>query len=288
MRLPTWSRPAALLATWCLLGAAPAGAAPLAPVDCVIIPAETVRLSTPVAGIVAEVPVERGDTVQRGDVVALLDSTMEEIALALAQARAGNRTRIRSLEARVAFLEAQAERNAGLARQSVVAETVVTESRLEAEVAREDLAEARLSLELATLEATQAAALLDQKTLRAPVDGVITERLISPGEYRDTQSHFATMARLDVLRVEAFAPIGHYQHVHVGQAVTIRPEEPIGGEYAATITVVDRVFDAATATFGIRMALPNPGLKLPAGLRCEVLFQGAVAAARDGQSTRNE
>jgi membrane fusion protein, multidrug efflux system len=281
MRRPAWSQPTTLLAASCLLGAAPAGAAPLAPVDCVIIPAETVRLSTPVAGIVAEVPVERGDTVRRGDVVALLDSTMEEIALTLAKARAGNRTRIRSLEARVAFLEAQAERNAGLARQSVVAETVVTESRLEAEVAREDLAEARLSLELAGLEATQAAALLDQKTLRAPIDGVVTERLISPGEYRDTQSHFATLARLDVLRVEAFAPIGYYEHLQIGQPVTIRPEQPIGGDYGATITVIDQVFDAATATFGLRMALPNPKLTLPAGLRCEVVFEGNIAAVKE-------
>jgi membrane fusion protein, multidrug efflux system len=235
------------------------------------------RLSTPVAGIVAEVLVERGDNVRRGDVVARLDATIEEIAFTLAQAKAGNQTRIRSLEARVAFLEAQADRQAGLAERNVVAETVVTEARLEAEVARQELDEARLGLVLAGMEATQAEALLDQKTLRAPIDGVVTERLISPGEFRDTQSHFATLARLDVLRVEAFAPISYYEHLQIGQAVTIRPEDPIGGSHGATITVIDRVFDAATATFGLRMELPNPKLMLPAGLRCEVVFQDAVA-----------
>jgi len=46
----------------------------------------------------------------------------------------------------------------------------------------------------------------------------------------------------------------------------------IGGTYAATVTVVDRVLDAASGTFGVRLTLPNPDLQLPAGIRCKVRF----------------
>ena len=53
----------------------------------------------------------------------------------------------------------------------------------------------------------------------------------------------------------------------------VRPEEPIGGIYTATTTVVDQVLDAASNTFGVRLALPNPGLRLPAGIRCKVSFE---------------
>jgi len=42
----------------------------------------------------------------------------------------------------------------------------------------------------------------------------------------------------------------------------------------ARVTVVDRVIDAASGTFGVRLALPNPDLKLPAGLKCRVKFAG--------------
>ncbi|WP_201158154.1 efflux RND transporter periplasmic adaptor subunit [Rhodobaculum claviforme] len=264
------ARTLALAAGWAL---AAGGAAALTPVSCLIQPEDTVRLATPVAGIVAEVPVERGDIVTAGTVVARLDSTLEDIALALAEARAANPSRIHSLEARVAFLEAQLDRNERLATRDAVPEATVQESRLERAVARLELDEAHLARTLAGIEADQSRALLAQKTLRAPIAGVVTERLISPGEFRDPQQgHLVTIARLDVLRVEAFAPIAHYAELEVGREVTIRPEAPFGGAWPATITIIDRVFDAATATFGLVMRLENADLLLPAGLRCEVDF----------------
>lgn len=262
-------RAAALAAT---LAAGAAQAADLAPVSCLIEPEAVVQLATAVAGVVAEVAVERGDRVAAGQVIARLDGRVEAIARDLARTRATNEGRVRALEARLAFLDAQAARTAALSDRSAISATQADEARMQAEMAREELAEAHLAVRLAGIEAEQAEALLEQKTVRAPFDGLITERLLSPGEYRDGQTHIATIVRLDVLRVEAFAPIAYFPHLTLGQTVTIRPEAPIGGAYRATVTVIDRVFDAATGTFGFRMALPNPDLALPAGLRCEVEF----------------
>ena len=52
----------------------------------------------------------------------------------------------------------------------------------------------------------------------------------------------------------------------------MKPEAPLTGEYTAKVTVVDRVVDAASGTFGVRLELPNHDLKLPAGLKCSVRF----------------
>jgi hypothetical protein len=43
---------------------------------------------------------------------------------------------------------------------------------------------------------------------------------------------------------------------------------------AQEAVVVDKVFDAASATIGVRLELPNPDYALPAGLKCEVRFPG--------------
>lgn len=255
-------------------------AAPLAPINCLMEPDEIVRLSMPVAGIVAAVHVERGDTVAAGAVVAELDTTLESIALSLVEARAASTAQIDALRARVTFLETQVERNRTLSERNAISVQDYTESALDLEVARQELIEARLARDLARIEVTQARAVLDQKVLRAPIDGVIVERLLSRGEYRDTQDHIATIARLDVLRIEAFAPLRYYDRLALGARVTIRPEAPVGGAWPATITVIDRVFDAATATFGLRMELKNPDLVLPAGLRCEVHFDNGEAAGQ--------
>lgn len=253
-------------------GAQSALDAPLDPIGCLIEPQDRIEVATPVEGIVAEVAIERGDRVEAGQVIVRLDSEVEQIALALAQARAANDHGIRARAARVAFLEAQSERNATLAARNAISATVAEESRLEVEIAREELEEARLELEFARIEAQQAAAVLDLKTLRAPVSGIVTERLLSPGEYQQNQSHIVTIARMDVLRVEAFAPLSYFPRLSVGDPVLVRPEAPIGGSYEGRIEVIDRVFDPATATFGLRIAVPNPDLALPAGLRCDVAF----------------
>ena len=47
---------------------------------------------------------------------------------------------------------------------------------------------------------------------------------------------------------------------------------PVAGGYEGKVSVVDRVFDPASGTFGIRVNLPNPDLKIPAGQRCKLTF----------------
>jgi membrane fusion protein (multidrug efflux system) len=40
----------------------------------------------------------------------------------------------------------------------------------------------------------------------------------------------------------------------------------------ANVVIVDRVVDAASGTFGVRLTLSNPSNRLPAGLKCRVRF----------------
>ena len=61
--------------------------------------------------------------------------------------------------------------------------------------------------------------------------------------------------------------------VTVGMSAMVKPEEPIKGEFPAKVTVVDKVVDAASGTFGVRLELPNPdfsyrpGSNAPCGSR---------------------
>jgi multidrug efflux pump subunit AcrA (membrane-fusion protein) len=146
------------------------------------------------------------------------------------------------------------------------------EAALDRDVARHELEQARLALRIADLELQEAEAVLAQKTLLSPIAGIVTERLANPGEYRNGESHLATIARIDLLRIEAFVPISYFPRLSVGQAVEVLPEPPLDQPRRAVIRVIDRVFDAATGTFGIRMDLDNADLSLPAGLRCTLRF----------------
>jgi len=74
--------------------------------------------------------------------------------------------------------------------------------------------------------------------------------------------------------VEVFAPVSWLGRITVGQRAFVVPEAPVGGGYEAKVTVVDRVVDAASGTFGVRLELPNPSYALAAGLKCRVRFLG--------------
>jgi len=124
---------------------------------------------------------------------------------------------------------------------------------------------------LADLELQRTTAEVNMRTIRSPINGVVVERFMSPGEY-PKQEKILKLAQLHPLRVEAYVPISMLGKITVGMEVQVKPEDPVGGNHKAKVTVVDHVVDAGSGTLGIRMELPNPDLRIPAGLKCTVRF----------------
>ena len=80
------------------------------------------------------------------------------------------------------------------------------------------------------------------------------------------------LAEIDPLYVEVILPVSLYGQIKNGQRAQVFPEKPVGGVYDAAVKVVDRVVDGASGTFGVRLQLPNPGYRIPAGIKCRVKF----------------
>jgi len=58
-----------------------------------------------------------------------------------------------------------------------------------------------------------------------------------------------------------------------GMTGTIVPELLQYGERTATVTIVDKVIDSASSTFGVRLKLPNAEHQMPSGMNCLVRFE---------------
>ena len=255
-------------------GKASAQAAGVPELDCVIEPQQVVKLSTPVVGVIGRLDVDRGDVIKKGQDLGRLEDGIEQANLNLARAKATSESGIKAAEARLDFLRKKSARVGELAAKNAGygSQQSLEEANSDVNVAEQQLNQAQLELEMARLEVGKAEQELKQRMLISPIDGVVTERLLGPGEFRNEQSPILTLAQIDPLRVEVFVPTSQYGRIRVGSHAKILPQQPIGGSYAATVTVADQVLDAASGTFGVRLALPNPGLKLPAGIRCKVLF----------------
>ena len=247
--------------------------------DCVIEPQQTVKLSSAVSGVIREVTVDRGAAVKGGQVVARLEAGVEEANLALAQAKASSDATIKSAEAKLDFLQRKHVRTEELVAKNVATTATYEENLANARMAEQDLRIAQLNAQIAQLEVNQSRAVVEQRVLRALFDGIVTEVLLHPGEYRNDQSPVLTLAQVDPLRVEVFVPTRFYNQIRNQASAVIEPEAPIGGTYSATVTVVDRVLDAASGTFGVRLKLPNPEHLLPAGLKCKIRFPVTAAEA---------
>jgi hypothetical protein len=98
-------------------------------------------------------------------------------------------------------------------------------------------------------------------------------------QVRLSRKELLKIAEIDVLHVEALLPAGAWSQVKVGLAGDVQPAVG-GGTHRARVAVVDRVLDAGSGTFGVRLELPNPGHAIPAGTRCRLRLEGVDAPAR--------
>jgi RND family efflux transporter MFP subunit len=258
---------------WLVTGLLIAGVAPpsgAAELDCLLQPREIVTVSAPVEGVLERVAVERGDVVEAGSVLAVLESSLERSAVAIARARAAQDYNIKANQVRVDFGERRFVRTDEMFKKSLVPLKEFDEAETAKILAGYGLIEANEQRRLADLDLDRAQTALELRTIRSPINGVVMERLRHPGELASRENPLVKIARLDPLRAEVFVPIALYGQVAVGQHAVVVPEAPLNRPLAARVTVVDKVANAASSTFGVRLEVPNAGNRVPGGLTCKV------------------
>ena len=214
--------------------------------DCMIEPSCKVNLGSEVPGIIEEITVDRGDIVHKGQVLVRLDSKVE---LAI----------LESKKARYEFAKNEHKRRSGLYVKAMIPTRDFDESETNQKVSERDVEEAEKVYE--------------RRTIRSPIDGIVVQRLLQPGE-RVEEQPILKLAQLSPLYVEVIAPATLMGSVKSGDRAAVRPENPIKGEYIGRVKIVDKVVDAASGTFGIRIELENKDYTLPSGLKCSVRFLG--------------
>jgi membrane fusion protein (multidrug efflux system) len=212
--------------------------------ECLLEPHEVVNVSSPVAGLLDSVYVERGDQVDKGQIIAKLKSDVERAAVDLSRARAE-------------FGQRKVVRNKELIKQELISSSEKDELETESRTAQ--------------LELRQAEAVLNQRTIKSPIDGVVVERFLSAGEFVQSDP-ILKIAQLNPLNVEVIVPVNRFGGIHKGMKAKVRPEALVNGDFKAKVVIVDRVIDAASGTIGVRLELPNPHYRIPAGLKCRVTF----------------
>jgi RND family efflux transporter MFP subunit len=242
--------------------------------DCMIEARQNIEIRSPVEAMIESVRVRRGDAVTKGQVLVTLESGPERAALALAQSRAQAVGEIKAAEARVDITLKKLRRADELVKQNFISVNAREEAEAEHKLASEELRRAQENQKIAYYEAKRSAEVLAMRSIRSPFSGVVVEVLLKPGEFGAItfKDPILKLAELDTLHVEVILPVSHYGKVKPGQRASVMPEPPIGGSYETVVKIVDKMVDAASGTFGVRLELPNKKRALPAGVRCKVQF----------------
>lgn len=212
--------------------------------ECLLEPHLIANLGTPVEGTLAEVLVDRGSMVSKGQVVARLNSDVEAATVKLKKAQAdfGNR---------------KVARNEELYKKELISASEKDELETQTRIAE--------------LELKQQQEVLAMRTIRSTLNGVVVERYLSAGD-RVANEKILKVAQVNPLNVEVIAPLELFGSIKPGMTGEVRVSPLLPGVYKARVTVVDRVIDAASGTFGVRLELPNPNNTVPAGIKCQVRF----------------
>lgn len=239
--------------------------------DCIVEPSEIVEIGSSVPGVIDEVFFERNSFVNAGDIVAKLDSRVEQATLELATARAEIDTSLNLRRENAAFGLRTQNRNKKLFSESTISAQDMDKVKTETQIAALQARQEEDNKHIAQLEAERALQALNQRTVRSPISGVVMERYKSVGEYIEAEPVYR-IANLDPLMVELIVPVEHFGTVERGAKaeVTIDLNSSKNETHVAVVTSVDRVADAASGTFGVLLTMPNAGLRIPSGVRCSL------------------
>jgi HlyD family secretion protein len=237
-----------------------------------------------IPGRLVAINYDEGDSVAAGDVVASLDA--EELtagaAAAEAAAEAASR-RIGAARAALAAAEDQFDRVSRAYPDGGITKAEYERARASRDGALAELASARSLAAQAKATKAQVEVQRREVEITAPISGVILSRNLEPGEVLGAGAAVVTLADLSTLELYVYIPEYKIGLVNVGDTVDVRvdsfPDEvfpgkvrSIGSKAEFTPRSIESKEDRVTLVFKVKVAVPNPGGKLKAGMPADAAF----------------
>jgi len=225
-------------------------------------PARTVKVLPPVAGRLIDLKIQLGERVERGQELAVIDSS--DLAQAYAdedKARSAVKMTKQALDRAVALEKYSAgsvkdRQQAENDHAQAQAELERTQSRLRAIGVVADLKEEGRKL-----------------SLKAPVSGSVIDLQVARGAHlNDTTAAIMTIANLDEIWVTANVPEKDTALVAQGQAVDVVFAAYPGEVFKGRVLFVSDILDPDTRRTKVRIAFQNPNMRLKPNMFASATF----------------
>ncbi len=240
--------------------------------DGLVRPSRHVQLALRASGILATMPIQEGQPVEAGQLIAELDSEPERATLGISKLKAESDHAIRAAEVTMGFRGKELARMRDLARTDSSSAWETLQAEVAFNLAQVQVEAARFEQELMKQEYKRDQALLSQRRLEAPFSGSVWRTIKQEGEAVEDLEPIAELVKLHPLWVELNVPAEHFGRIKVGQTATVTVgarSEP------ATVITVDPLVDIGSSTFRVKLELPNEDRSRVAGVLAHVRFGSA-------------
>ena len=275
------------------------------------------RIATPqrmsvgavMTGRVTRIPANEGQTVQRGDVLIVLDDrdlraaqTQAEAAVAQAEARIRQLREVALPAAEQGLLQAQAnlvlarqqhERNLDLKAKGFLSQSALDDARRNLDVAESQLSAARLQVRTngpagsdyllaetalqqarANLEMTRAR--LDQTVIRAPAAGTLIGRSVEPGDVVQPGKELMVLAPAGETQIIVQIDEKNLSQLKVGQTAIASADAYPRERFAAVLFYINPGIDALRGSVEVKLRVTEP----PAYLRQDMTVSVDIEVTR--------
>jgi HlyD family secretion protein len=229
-------------------------------------PLRVVEVKSRVSGEVQQIPVETGQELRQGTLIALVDP--RDVRNALSQAEADQAL----AQARVANTTIQRKRAENLAKQGIISSQDLESTQLQETDARAQLVKAKTNLQLAREK-------MGDVDIRAPISGTVIEKTVEQGQIIASASGnvsggttLVKMADLSTVRARALVDETDIGRVQPGQPATVTVEAYPGRPFRGTVSKIEpqAVVDQNVTMFPVLIELANPERLLKPGMNAEV------------------
>lgn len=204
-----------------------------------------------VEAVVREVAVREGERVRRGQLLARLDNET------LAQSVAEQEAQLANSRARLGLARVKLDKQRELYERGFI-------SRLAFEEVESDFQVRAGELKAQEAQLARARKSLADTRLTAPIDGVVYQRAINPGELAQRNTPIFRIADLSVLELSASLPARLVGKLHVGQRARFTVEG-LTDEFDAELVRLNPVAASGTRSFTVYLRVTNPEGRLKAG-----------------------
>ena len=269
-----------------------------------LLPDETVTVNSEVIGRVLTIRADFGQSVRKGDVLAEIDKQEYQIqldrskaALAQALARLGlspgqektpptSTPAVRQVQARLEDMKFKFDSAAKLVKTGDISQDRYNEieKAYRAQQAALEAVNDEVRTQWASMESIRADVAMMQKklgdtTLRAPFDGVVSQKHVSPGQYVKDNAPIVTLVKTNPLRLRVDIPESAAGQVKVGTTLAFTTEGLPGETYQAVVRESNPSLDARSRSLQVEARLTKGDARLRPGMFAQVRLVVEKASA---------